>query len=118
MFRNTWILLAALLLAAPSALAQDEDPKSENTEEAGETNELNLVVGENKTLPAVGVKNYSEGIKGIADIKLTTDNTKFVIAGRKPGTTTLLLITLVVVLNLGAIMIRNRLRKKYALGAF
>ncbi|MCA9594447.1 MAG: pilus assembly protein N-terminal domain-containing protein [Myxococcales bacterium] len=92
MFRNTWILLAALLLAAPSALAQDEDPKSENTEEAGETNELNLVVGENKTLPAVGVKNYSEGIKGIADIKLTTDNTKFVIAGRKPGTTTLLLI--------------------------
>ncbi|MEZ5303221.1 MAG: hypothetical protein R3F11_21650 [Verrucomicrobiales bacterium] len=32
--------------------------------------------------------------------------------------TTLLLITLVVVLNLGAIMIRNRLRKKYALGAF
>ncbi|PTX94739.1 phosphate ABC transporter permease PtsA [Verrucomicrobia bacterium LW23] len=32
--------------------------------------------------------------------------------------TTLLLITLVVVLNLGAIMIRNHLRKKYAAGTF
>ena len=32
--------------------------------------------------------------------------------------TTLLLITLVVVLNIGAIMIRNHLRKKYAAGTF
>ena len=32
--------------------------------------------------------------------------------------TTLLLITLVVVLNLGAIYIRQKLRKKYATGAF
>ncbi len=94
MLRKTWIFLAstALLLAAPTAWAQDDGDKTEDTAEAGETNELNLVVGENKTLPAVGVKNYSEGIKGIADVKLTTDNTKFVVAGRKPGTTTLLLI--------------------------
>jgi phosphate transport system permease protein len=32
--------------------------------------------------------------------------------------TTLLLITLVVVLNLGAIFIRDRLRRRYATGAF
>lgn len=90
--KRLWIPLAALLFSvAPSALAQDDKGKEAEGETA-ETNELNLVVGENKTISAVGVKNYSEGIKGVADIKLTTDNTKFVIAGRKPGTTTLLLI--------------------------
>jgi pilus assembly protein CpaC len=51
-----------------------------------------LAVGENQTIPAVGVKNYSEGVSGIADVKLTTDHTQFVVAGQKPGTTTLLLI--------------------------
>lgn len=92
-FRKSWFLLtAALLCAASPGLAQDgSDDATESTGE-GATNELNLVVGENKTINAVGVKNYSEGIKGVADIKLTTDNAKFVIAGRKPGTTTLLLI--------------------------
>lgn len=38
------------------------------------------------------MKNYSEGVKGIVEVKLTTDNAKFVVAGKKPGTTTLLLI--------------------------
>jgi phosphate transport system permease protein len=32
--------------------------------------------------------------------------------------TTLLLITLIVLLNIGAIWVRDRLRKKYATGAF
>jgi pilus assembly protein CpaC len=85
--KRLWILLSALLLLiAPSVFAQD------SKDDDGAANELNLVVGENRTISAVGVENYSEGIKGIADIKLTTDNKKFVIAGRKPGTTTLLLI--------------------------
>jgi pilus assembly protein CpaC len=85
-----WMLPAVLVLllcvAAPVAA---QDGKGDDSLAA---NEINLVVGENKTISAVGVENYSEGIKGIADIKLTTDNKKFVIAGRKPGTTTLLLI--------------------------
>ena len=54
--------------------------------------QLDLVVGENRTLSARGVRNYSEGVAGIADVKLTTDRSKFVVVGRKPGTTTLLLI--------------------------
>jgi pilus assembly protein CpaC len=57
-----------------------------------ESQELNLSIGENRTLPASDVKSYSEGIRGIADIKLTPDNSQFIIAGQKPGTTTLLLI--------------------------
>lgn len=94
--KRLWILLSLLLssaLVATPAFAQDEEGETKKGEgEEGATNEINLVVGENKTISAVGVKNYSEGIKGVADIKLTTDNNKFVIAGRKPGTTTLLLI--------------------------
>jgi pilus assembly protein CpaC len=68
-----------------------EDLDSSSSADKG-ANELNLVVGENKTISALGVKNYSEGAHGIAEIKLTTDGAKFVIVGRKPGTTSLLLI--------------------------
>jgi len=38
------------------------------------------------------VKNYSEGVSGIIDIKLTSDASQFVLVGKKPGSTTLLLI--------------------------
>ena len=84
--KRLWIALAALLVSvafAAPAFAQDEEEepkKGEKGSEEGAANELNLVVGENKTIPATGVKNYSEGIKGIADVKLTTDNNRFVIA--------------------------------------
>ncbi len=87
MKRIALCLFLALGLGAPTVSAQDD---AASKDEAG--TELTLVVGENKTISAVGVKNYSEGERGIADVKLTTDNTRFVIAGRKPGTTTLLLI--------------------------
>src|SRR5216684_666235 len=67
--------------ANPSPNAQDSN-----------TDELDLAVGENKTLPAIDVKNYAEGVAGIADVKLTTDRSQFVVSGQKPGSTTLLLI--------------------------
>jgi pilus assembly protein CpaC len=56
------------------------------------TEELSLAVGENKTISASDVNNYSEGTKGVADVKLTTDGKRFVIVGRAPGSTTLLLL--------------------------
>lgn len=83
---------ACIAMAAPRALAQDDTGGASASPDAEGQNELNLVVGENKTIPAAGVKNYSEGVKGVVEIKLTTDNNKFVIAGKRPGTTTLLLI--------------------------
>jgi len=54
--------------------------------------ELNLSVGESKTLSASGVKSYSVASSGIADVRLTPDAGEFVIVGDKPGSTTLLLI--------------------------
>src|SRR6185312_614504 len=45
------------------------------------TEEVDLAVGENRTLSATDVANYSEGSPGVADVKLTTDGTQFVVAG-------------------------------------
>ena len=54
--------------------------------------EIQMAIGESKTLSAKGVKNYSDSTPGIADIRLTTDGSQFIINGKKPGQTTLLLI--------------------------
>lgn len=86
--------LAALTLglAAP-AFAQKKGPGDTppNTHVENQQ-ELNLAIGENKTIKAADVKNYSEGIPGIADVRLSTDGNQFVVVGQKPGSTTLLLI--------------------------
>jgi pilus assembly protein CpaC len=87
---SRWLPLLLCLLALvtePSAVAvQNASPLLvENVKE------FNVSVGENKTLPANAVKSYSEGARGIAEIKLTPDGNQFVIVGQKAGSTTLLL---------------------------
>ena len=86
--------LAAALLglcAARPALAQRASAAPANVR-VDRTEELDLAVGENKTISAADVANYSEGSPGVADVKLTTDGNQFVVVGVKAGTTTLLLI--------------------------
>jgi pilus assembly protein CpaC len=51
-----------------------------------------MAVGENRTIPASNVKNYSVGSHEIIDVKLTTDSSQFVIVGLRPGSTSLLLL--------------------------
>ena len=82
-------VVAAPLAAKPSAAASAA-PATPPAPDNG--TELNLAVGENKTISAENVKNYSEGAPNIADVKLTTDHSQFVVVGQKPGTTTILLI--------------------------
>lgn len=89
--------VAAALLAVPSvpdlAYAQKKGAgKEKEPPPPTENQELNLAVGENKTIPAGDVKNYSEGTPGVVDIKLTTDASAFVVVGLKAGSTSLLLI--------------------------
>ncbi len=72
--------------ASASATAAAAPPAVEQTEE------LNLSVGENKTIAANDVVNYSEGTPGFVDVKVATDGKTFVIVGLKPGSTSLLLI--------------------------
>lgn len=90
-------LALAALVAAPVAHAQPRSrpspqPSAPSTPRVETTEELNLPVGGNKTYPASDVKNYSEGAPGIADVRLSSDQTQFVVVGQKPGSTTLLLI--------------------------
>ena len=85
------LLSLALLVPATSALAIGEGTAFAQKAK-GDHEEISLAVGETKTLPAGGVKEYSEGVKGIVDVVPTPDGRTFVITGKKPGTTTLLLI--------------------------
>jgi pilus assembly protein CpaC len=57
-----------------------------------DTHEMTIAVGENRTLPATEVKNYSVGSHEIVDVKLTTDASQFVVVGLRPGSTSVLLI--------------------------
>ncbi len=85
---------ALIAIASSTAYAQ-RGPRPASTPESAQvetTEELNLAVGENKTITATTVKNYSEGMGGVADVKLATDGSRFVIVGLGPGSTTLLLI--------------------------
>ena len=90
MRRTVGCVLAASLLLAP-ALSGSRNARAEETQTEREE-ELNLSVGENRTIPAADVKSYSEGAPGIVQVKLTPDGSQFVLVGQKPGSSTLLLI--------------------------
>lgn len=88
--RSLVALATALTLVLGTGVSFAQGDDGETVVET--TEELNLAVGENKTISAADVRNYSEGAKGVADVKLATDGSRFVIVGRAPGSTTLLLI--------------------------
>jgi pilus assembly protein CpaC len=81
------VLAAALGTGAVTLLGDERPALAEKGHE-----EISLAIGETRTLPAAGVKEYSEGVKGIVDVVPTPDGKTFVITGKKEGTTTLLLI--------------------------
>jgi pilus assembly protein CpaC len=83
--------LALLLTALSASFVRESIARADQDEQAA-GQRIEIAVGENRMISAEGVRNYSEGVKGVVDVKLTTDKTKFVIAGQKPGSTTLLLI--------------------------
>jgi pilus assembly protein CpaC len=94
-------LASAVLAWTPCARAQRgrPAPPPPAPEENGpqqvhhqETREMTIAVGENRTIPATDVRNYSEGTPGIVDVKVTSDTSQFVVVGLKPGSTSLLLL--------------------------
>ncbi|HEY5958284.1 MAG TPA: pilus assembly protein N-terminal domain-containing protein [Polyangiaceae bacterium] len=91
------LVSVATLLSAVSAIAQPPPehalaPDSTTGAVRQTQEEINLSVGENRTLPATGVRGYSEGAPGIADVRLTPDSSQFIVVGQRVGTTTLLLL--------------------------
>lgn len=94
--RPAWLLAFALLSSTP-VLAQP--PPEHAPADSGAPGavrqiqeEMNLSVGENRTLAATGVRGYSEGAPNIAEVRLTPDSSQFIIVGQRVGTTTLLLL--------------------------
>ncbi|HTV25979.1 MAG TPA: hypothetical protein VMG12_45085 [Polyangiaceae bacterium] len=82
--------LAALLLASP---ATAQAPAEGHSLVTSVTRDLDVSVGENVTISASRVRSFSEASSGaIAEVKLTPSGDRFLIVGRQPGTTTLLLI--------------------------
>lgn len=57
-----------------------------------ENRSIELLVGEQTSIPAEGIRNYSEGTPGIIDVRVATDGSRFILVALRPGQTTLLLI--------------------------
>ncbi|HSN82704.1 MAG TPA: pilus assembly protein N-terminal domain-containing protein [Polyangiales bacterium] len=77
-------LLATIIVVFSRSSAADAGPEPPST--------VVLRVGEQKSLSALGVQSYSEGVPGFVDVRVTRDQSRFVIVGKKVGTTSLLLI--------------------------
>ncbi len=91
---SPWLLVVCL--TAFSVETRGESPKNMESSEASEdeTAEPDLVlnVAEQHVISAEGVRSYSEGKRGIVDVRLTRAADQFVLVGQKPGRTTLLFI--------------------------
>jgi len=69
-----------------------QTPLERSSTEVKETAQLDIVVGQNRTLPAGLVGSYSIGAPGIVEVKLTPDAKQFVFAGIRAGSTSVLFI--------------------------
>lgn len=69
------------LCTIPSGVAADAHART-----------LELVVGDQTSLPATHVKSFSEGAPGIVDVRLPRDGERFILLAQKAGHTTLLLL--------------------------
>jgi pilus assembly protein CpaC len=86
---RTGAVLAALASAAVPTFLLSHDAWAQKS---GGHEDIALAIGETRTLSAAGIREYSEGVKGIVDVVPTPDGKTFILTGRKEGTTTLLLI--------------------------
>jgi pilus assembly protein CpaC len=86
-------LLVATALASPAA-AQSSGPHKSSAAASPPlaSEEIELHVGEQTVISSEEVRSYSEGTRGIVDVRLTRDASQFVIVALKPGATSLLLL--------------------------
>jgi len=89
------LLLATLITTGPrSALAQGPGSlptrTSASTSNLVDVQSIELQLGEQRVIPSDNVRSYSEGTKGVVDVRLTKDASQFIIVALTPGTTTLL----------------------------
>ena len=81
---RSWVAALACALLAFSAHASAQGAEQD-------ARSLSLEVGGQHVLSSEGVSSYSEGAPGVIDVRLTQDGSSFVLVGKRPGRTTLLL---------------------------
>ena len=92
MKRTLALALSLLTLAvAPNALAQRPGQPGHAPVHAT-TVELNLIVGENKTISTSDVTSYSVGTPGVVDVKVPPSMDVFVFVGLHAGSTSVLML--------------------------
>lgn len=82
---RVFVLAATGFLMSPWSNAASADDEGDRS--------IVLRVGEQKSLPATGIKSYSEGAPGVAEVRVTRDQSRFVIVGKSVGMTSVLFIT-------------------------
>lgn len=86
---------AALTLASRPVAAQGTGTSSRQNipvdrSQPSDAEDIALQIGEQRVLPSDNVRSYSEGNKGVVDVRLTKDASEFVVVAQSPGVTTLL----------------------------
>jgi pilus assembly protein CpaC len=71
-----------------------DDPELKGSLKGENAEKITLGIGEQHVLSAEGVRSYSEGTRGIVDVRLTRNGKQFVLVGQTAGETTLLFIML------------------------
>jgi pilus assembly protein CpaC len=86
------VVAAALLSVSTIAAAQSptNSGRANAAAASAQVEEIELPVGEQRVIPSDNVRSYSEGAKGIVDVRLTKDSTQFIVVALSPGQTTLL----------------------------
>ncbi len=86
---------------APSDRSQSSEAKKLDSSGAqskgllgSELENISLKIAEQYVIAARGVRSYSEGTRGIVDVRLTRDGDQFVLVGQEKGVTSLLFIML------------------------
>lgn len=88
MFARRWVSIFALFLMSLTSGAYALDNGRDQS--VLEVEEVRLEVGQQKVLSADGVRSYSEGTRGVVDVRLTRDAKQFVLVAVKEGATTVL----------------------------
>ncbi len=90
-----WLVMAgalgALSIAAPAA-GQTGAARPPATPPPPAGSEISLAVSEQYTLPAQGIRSYSEGAPGIVDVRIPSDGSRIVLVGMRAGNTSLLVV--------------------------
>lgn len=80
------------LFVSSGAPAQTATPRASSAHAVPGVQELALALGDQHVLSTEGVRSYSEGVKGIVDVRLTADASEFIVVAERAGSTTLLLL--------------------------